>query len=68
MFVAINMMLFLRLIKVLAVLACLAFFCNLTFDIIVKFHKSLTTTVIQIYNSDEANNFLALSGFFSATM
>ena len=68
MFVEINMKLFVRLIKVLAILVCLAFFFILTFDVIIKFHKSLTTTVIQIYNSDEASNFLVLSGFFSGTM
>ena len=68
MFVEINMKLFVRLIKVLAILVCLAFFFILTFDVIIKFHQSLTTTVIQIYNSDEANNFFMFSGFFYATM
>ena len=43
-----------RLIKVVSVVACLATFFIITLDVFVKFQKKLTTTVIQIYDSDEA--------------
>ena len=44
-----------RSIKVLTVAACLAFFFSLTLDAIIKFQKKLTTTAIQIYDSNEAS-------------
>ena len=49
-----DMKFFTKLIKVLAVVVCLTFFFILTFDVIVKFQKKLTTTAVQFYIPNEA--------------
>ena len=55
------MKVFVRFVKVLAVVTCLAFFFFLTRDVIIRFQKRLTTTDVQFFDSDEACNVLALS-------